>query len=151
MMPLTMARPGETVTIRKITGRDEVRQHLAELGFVVNSDVTVVSQLAGNLILQVKDSRVALDKTMANRILRWEQCRRKEMGSLEDVKVGETATVVKLHGEGATKRRIMDMGITKGVEIHVRKVAPLGDPMELNVRGYELSVRKADAEKIEVS
>ena len=69
MMPLTMARPGETVTIRKITGRDEVRQHLAELGFVVNSDVTVVRQLAGNLILQVKDSRVALDKTMANRIM----------------------------------------------------------------------------------
>ena len=69
MMPLTMARPGETVTIRKITGRDEVRQHLAELGFVVNSDVTVVSQLAGNLILQVKGSRVALDKTMANRIM----------------------------------------------------------------------------------
>ena len=73
------------------------------------------------------------------------------MKSRKDVKVGETATVVKLHGEGATKRRIMDMGITKGVEIHVRKVAPLGDPMELNVRGYELSVRKADAEKIEVS
>ena len=73
------------------------------------------------------------------------------MKSLKDVKVGETATVVKLHGEGATKRRIMDMGITKGVEIHVRKGAPLGDPMELNVRGYELSVRKADAEKIEVS
>ena len=73
------------------------------------------------------------------------------MKSLKDVKVGETATVVKLHGEGATKRRIMDMGITKGVEIDVRKVAPLGDPMELNVRGYELSVRKADAEKIEVS
>ena len=69
MMPLTMARPGETVTIRKITGRDEVRQHLAELGFVVESDVTVVSELGGNLILQVKDSRVALDKTMANRIM----------------------------------------------------------------------------------
>ena len=67
------------------------------------------------------------------------------MKSLKDVKVGETATVVKLHGEGATKRRIMDMGITKGVEIHVRKVAPLGDPMELNVRGYELSVRKGTA------
>ena len=73
------------------------------------------------------------------------------MRSLKDVKVGETGTVVKLHGEGATKRRIMDMGITKGVEIHVRKVAPLGDPMELNVRGYELTVLKADAEKIEVS
>ena len=67
MMPLTMARPGETVTIRKITGRDEVRQHLAELGFVVNSDVTVVSQLAGNLILHANDSRLAMDKTIANR------------------------------------------------------------------------------------
>ena len=72
------------------------------------------------------------------------------MKTLKDVKVGETATVVKLHGEGPVKRRIMDMGITKGVEIFVRKVAPLGDPMELNVRGYELIVRRADAEMIEV-
>lgn len=69
MMPLTMANAGETVTIRKITGRDEIRQHLAELGFVVDSDVTVVSRIAGNLIIQVKDSRVALDRTMANRIM----------------------------------------------------------------------------------
>ncbi len=69
MMPLTMAKTGEKVTIRKITGKDEVRQHLAELGFVVDSDVTVVSEIAGNLILQVKDSRIALDKTMANRIM----------------------------------------------------------------------------------
>ena len=73
------------------------------------------------------------------------------MKTLKDVKVGQTATVVKLHGEGAVKRRIMDMGITKGTELYVRKVAPLGDPMELNVRGYELSVRKADAEMIEIS
>ena len=69
MMPLTMARPGETVTIRKITGRDEVRQHLAELGFVVGEPVVVVSELGGNLILNVKESRVALDKTMAMRIM----------------------------------------------------------------------------------
>lgn len=68
-MPLTMAKTGETVTIRKITGKDEVRQHLAELGFVVDSDVTVVSEIAGNLILQVKDSRIALDRTMTNRIM----------------------------------------------------------------------------------
>ncbi len=68
-MPLTMAKPGETVTIRKITGKDEVRQHLAELGFVVDSAITVVSQLGGSLILQVKDSRIALDKTLANRVL----------------------------------------------------------------------------------
>ena len=73
-----------------------------------------------------------------------------EMRTLREVKVGHSARVVKLHGEGALKRRIMDMGITKGVEIYVRKVAPLGDPLELNVRGYELSLRKADAELIEV-
>lgn len=72
------------------------------------------------------------------------------MKTLKDVKAGEDAVVVKLHGEGATKRRIMDMGLTKGAEVRVRKVAPLGDPMELNVRGYELSVRKSDAEQIEV-
>jgi ferrous iron transport protein A len=70
--------------------------------------------------------------------------------TLRDVKIGKTAKVVKLHGEGALKRRIMDMGITKGVEIFVRKVAPLGDPLEISVRGYELSIRKDDAEIIEV-
>ncbi len=72
------------------------------------------------------------------------------MKTLRDVKVGQTGTVVKLHGEGAVKRRIMDMGITKGVEVYVRKVAPLGDPVEVTVRNYELSLRKADAEMIEV-
>ena len=72
------------------------------------------------------------------------------MKTLKQVKVGETVKVVKLHGEGAVKRRIMDMGITKGVELHIRKVAPLGDPVEVNVRGYELSIRKADAEMIEI-
>ena len=72
------------------------------------------------------------------------------MYTLRDVKIGKSAKVIKLHGEGALKRRIMDMGITKGVEIKVRKVAPLGDPLEITVRGYELSLRKADAEMIEV-
>ena len=73
------------------------------------------------------------------------------MRTLKDAKVGDTVTVVRLHGEGAVKRRIMDMGITKGTQIFVRKVAPLGDPIEVNIRGYELSLRKADAEMIEVS
>lgn len=73
------------------------------------------------------------------------------MKTLRDAKVGDTVTVVKLHGEGPVKRRIMDMGITKGVEVHVRKVAPLGDPVELSVRGYELSIRKTDAEMVEIA
>ncbi|MBR3299753.1 MAG: ferrous iron transport protein A [Clostridia bacterium] len=72
------------------------------------------------------------------------------MKTLKETPIGATVRVVKLHGEGAVKRRIMDMGITKGVEVHVRKVAPLGDPIEVNVRGYELSIRKADANMIEV-
>ena len=73
------------------------------------------------------------------------------MHTLKDAKCGQTVTVVKLHGEGAVKRRIMDMGITKGIPIFVRKVAPLGDPVEVKVRGYELSLRKADAQMIEVT
>ena len=73
------------------------------------------------------------------------------MKTLKEARVGESVTVARLHGEGAVKRRIMDMGITKGVEIYVRKVAPLGDPMELTVRGYELSLRKADAEMVEIA
>ena len=72
------------------------------------------------------------------------------MKTLREAKIGDTVTVVKLHGEGAVKRRIMDMGLTKGVEVYVRKVAPLGDPIEVTVRGYELSLRKADADMIEV-
>ena len=72
------------------------------------------------------------------------------MKTLKDVRVGETAVILRLHGEGALKRRIMDMGLTKGTEVFVRKVAPLGDPLELTVRGYELSLRKGDAELIEV-
>ena len=72
------------------------------------------------------------------------------MKTLRDAQVGQTVKIVRLHGEGAVKRRIMDMGITKGISVYVRKVAPLGDPLELNVRGYELSLRKADAEMIEV-
>ena len=72
------------------------------------------------------------------------------MKTLRQARIGDTVTVVKLHGEGAVKRRIMDMGLTKGKQVHVRKVAPLGDPVEVTVRGYELSIRKADAEMIEV-
>lgn len=72
------------------------------------------------------------------------------MKTLRQAKIGETVKIVKLHGEGAIKRRIMDMGLTKGVEVYVRKIAPLGDPIEITVRGYELSLRKADAEMIEV-
>ncbi len=130
-MPLTMAKAGETVTIQKITGKDEVRLHLAELGFVVGETITVVNEISGNLILQVKEARIALDKTLAMRAswcLKIRKSRPRKRGldlpieeesymkTLKDVKVGETATVKRLHGEGPVKRRIMDMGLTKGVQ-----------------------------------
>ena len=146
-MPLTFAKAGQTVTVRRITGRDEVRQHLAELGLVADTPVTIISEMAGNLSVQIRDSRIALDKSMALRVMIGGGNR---MKTLKDVRVGETAVVKRLHGEGPVRRRIMDMGITKGVQLQVRKVAPLGDPMELNLRNYELSLRKADAEMIEV-
>ena len=150
-MPLTMAKPGDTVTIRKITGKDEVRRHLAELGFVVGETVTVINVLGGNLILQVKDSRIALVRSgpgiagpggnIRGGIL---------MKTLKDLNVGQQAVVVRLHGEGPVRRRIMDMGLTKGTQVYLRKVAPLGDPLELTVRNYELSIRKADAAMVEI-
>lgn len=87
-------------------------------------------------------------------VLKWQEKflseRRIDMKTLRNVSIGDTVKVVKLHGEGAIKRRIMDMGITKGITITVRKTAPLGDPIEITVRGYELSIRKADAEMIEI-
>ena len=159
MMPLSMANQGEPNIIKKVGGKDDVRSFLEKLGFVVGGTVTVISETNGNLIVNVKDSRVAIGKEMANKIM--VQCKsgwreynmkegEKEM-TLKDVACGQTVKVTKLTGEGAVKRRIMDMGITKGVEIYVRKVAPLGDPIEVTVRGYELSIRKADAQMIEVA
>ena len=147
-MPLTMAKPGETVTIRKITGKDEVRQHLAELGFVVDEFCHGGERDCGKSDSSGEGKPYRAGQNIG------EPCddlkEEPRMKTLKDAKVGETVRVKKLYGEGPVKRRIMDMGITKGVDLHVRKVAPLGDPMELNVRGYELSVRKADAEMIEV-
>ena len=127
MMPLNLANVGEETLILKVGGNPETRKHLEDLGFVPGGTATVVSAIGGNLIVKVKESRVAISD-----------------------EIGETVKVVKLHGEGAIKRRIMDMGITKGTEVYVRKVAPLGDPVEVTVRGYELSLRKADAEMIEI-
>ncbi len=153
MISLTLANIGEENMIEKIDGKLEVKKHLENLGFVVGGNVTIISTMGGNIIVNVKETRVAISKEMAQKIL---VCSFSSKGritcmkTLRQSKIGDTVKVLKLHGNGAVKRRIMDMGITKGVDIHIRKVAPLGDPVEVNVRGYELSIRKADAEMIEV-
>ena len=150
-MPLTFAEPGEANIVKRVGGNDEVRKHLADLGFVVGSVVAVVTSMNGNVIVNVKDSRIAISEEMARRIMVRFLCKKeRKMKTLRETKIGETVTVKKLTGEGPVKRRIMDMGVTKGVEIYVRKVAPLGDPVEVTIRGYELSLRKEDAEMIVV-
>ena len=164
-MPLTLANPGEENIIRKIGGKPEVKKHLENLGFVAGGNVTVISATGGNVIVNVKESRVAINVPLsmtymqrgtamgwAGKLLQKISSDRggNPMKTLREAKIGDTVTVVKLHGEGAVKRRIMDMGITKGVTVHIRKVAPLGDPVEITVRGYELSLRKADAGMVEV-
>ena len=138
MMPLTLANPGEENIIRKIGGNPDTRKFLENLGFVAGGSVTVISEISGNVIVNVKGNgteNYGLGGSL--------------MSTLKDAKIGQTVTVKKLNGEGVVKRRIMDMGITKGTEIYIRKVAPLGDPVEVTVRGYELSLRKADAEMVE--
>ena len=154
MMPLSLATVGEPNTIKKIGGSPEVKKHLENLGFVVGGGVTVISTLAGNVIVNVKEDRVAISEELGRKSMVRPFARSTKEGNpmktLRAVPVGGSAKVVKLHGEGAVKRRIMDMGITKGVAVQVRKVAPLGDPIEVTVRGYELSIRKADADMIQV-
>ena len=139
-IPLAMVSGGETVKVLSIRGKDEVQRFLRNLGFIEGAEVTVISELGGNVIVSVNS--IFCEAGNQGRI---------HMRTLKQVKCGETVSVVKLTGEGALKRRIMDMGITKGTEIYVRKVAPLGDPVEVNVRGYELSIRKSEAENIQVA
>ena len=159
MMPLTFADNDAVNIIRRVGGSPEVKKHLENLGFVVGGNVQVISRLGGNVIVNVKESRIAISEEMARKIMIgpflitsyvFKQLGGNRMKTLREVPIGSTVKVVKIHGEGAVRRRIMDMGLTKGVDVTVRKVAPLGDPIQLNVRGYELSIRKADAEMVEV-
>lgn len=127
---------------------------MESLGFVVGGSVRVISELNGDLIVNIKESRVAISRgwptaSWFDRPGEKQEGRVSEMSrTLKQVKCGETVTVRRLQGEGPVKRRIMDMGITKGTPVYVRKVAPLGDPVEVTVRGYELSLRKGDADMV---
>ena len=138
-MPLTFAAVGEENMIKKVGGKAETKKFLENLGFVAGATVTVISQIGGNpewLFPRKWQARSWFKEA-------------EKMATLKEARIGQTVRVKKLNGEGAVKRRIMDMGITKGTEVFIRKVAPLGDPIEVTVRGYELSLRKADAEMIE--
>ncbi len=147
-VPLSFMKEGEKGSVARISGKEEIRKHLSGLGFVPGAQVGIVSNSSAGLIIDVKGSRMAMDSAMASRIMLVQ--RGSGMTTLKDVPVGSTVTVRKISGDGILKRHIMDMGITKGSRITVRKVAPLGDPVEFTIRGYELSLRKMYAEMIEV-
>ena len=135
-MPLLMAKLGEVYTITRVSGTEEMRLHLNNLGFVVDGQISVVSELNGNLIVNVKGSRIGISREMAAKIMIRQEG--EGMKNLREAKIGETVTVVKLRGEGAVKRRIMDMGLTKGATVYIRKVAPLGDPIELSSTEFDI-------------
>ena len=125
-------------------------RHLSHLGMTPGETLEIVTKTKDSAILIIKGSRLAFDASILEKIEIAPLEQEHACFPLSELAVGESAIVVDIFAINEAKRRLMDMGITRGVDLHVRKVAPLGDPMELNVRGYELSVRKADAEMIEV-
>ena len=124
--------------------------HLSNLGLAAGETIEVVTKTKNSAIIIVKGSRLAFDASILDKIDLAPAEEDQEKIPLSELPVGRSAIVTDIFSANETKRRLMDMGITKGVQVHVRKVAPLGDPIEVTVRGYELSIRKADAEMIEV-
>ncbi len=130
--------------------RTSVEKHLLDLGLVRGTEIKVVSHSGGNVIILIHDSRIAVDKVVSDNVIVSEYSVPVESAaiSLDELSVGEYSKVVAIIGKGGVKRRLMDMGLTKGVSVFVRKVAPLGDPIEINIRGYELTLRKAEASMV---
>lgn len=148
MVNLTKATPHKLYKVTKIPEAEEIACHLQELGLIPGSQTILLKTQGKNGILLLDNRRIALDQTILAEIMVEEVTSENEVLSLDQLAVGETAKVKTIFGEGALRRRLMDMGITKGVEITIRKLAPLGDPMELALRGYALSIRKSEAESV---
>lgn len=133
-------------TIETIQTEESIKKHLNDLGFVPGKKIVLINDSGNKGVILLHHSRIAIDRTILEQIIIVEtQTSEEEWVSLDQLTVGQKAMVVGVHGQGAIKRRLMDMGLTKGVELFVRKVAPLGDPIEINLRGYELTLRKSEA------
>lgn len=152
-MSLTMVNIGEQKIIKEIRAKESVKRHLQNLGFIAGEKIEVISENNSGIILMIKGSKIALNKGMANKNyssivaqFNWEEMFMSK--TLKDLKPGQKGVVLNLGKKGPVRKRLMDMGITPGVDVEVVKVAPLGDPIEVNLRGYELSLRKDEAEHI---
>ncbi|MGK0552250.1 ferrous iron transport protein A [Enterococcus faecalis] len=146
MLTLAQAQTNKVYIIEAILAEATTKKHLNNLGLVIGGKIVLLQCSGENGIVLLHNSRIALNVAVLNQISIIEN-KASEVTwlPLDQLKVGETAKIVGIHGQGAVKRRLMDMGLTKGVKIMVRKVAPLADPIELHVRGYELTLRKNEA------
>ncbi|MBU5364053.1 ferrous iron transport protein A [Enterococcus devriesei] len=142
----------QVVQIDEMALDNDLKHRMQDLGMIVGSKVAVVNHSGDNGIILLHNTRLALSQSLLKKILVKDLTEAQQSWiSLDQLKVGEQGTVVNVHGSGAIKRRLMDMGLTKGTEIKVVKLAPLGDPMEIRIRGYELSLRKNESEMIVVA
>ena len=149
MLTLAQAKLNKVYIIEKIQAEGFAKKHLNNLGLVPGGKIVLVNYSGENGIVLLHNSRIAINLSVLKQIIIVEKSINEENWlSLDQLKVGEKAQVVGIHGQGAVKRRLMDMGLTKGVDILVRKMAPLGDPIEINLRGYELTLRKNEAELV---
>lgn len=149
MKTLNIARIGQIYYVNKIL-KSEHAGKLRELGFAPDTEVVLISMDGENALLKIGQTRLALSSFYLNTILIKDEQSNEELIPLSSLNIGQSGVVRLLEGESEIKRRLMDMGITRGTSIAVHKLAPLGDPMELHLRGYSLSLRKKDAEKIKI-
>lgn len=145
MKKLIDAQIHKVYQVKELQTSQTVTKHLNNLGLIPGSKVVLIKTAGDNGILLLHNSRIAVEKKILEQIMIEEVTASGEWLSLDQLKVGESAKVLSIHGEGAVKRRLMDMGLTKNVRLTVRKLAPLGDPIEINLRGYELTLRKSEA------
>lgn len=148
LVKLATAEIHKNLQISDVLGDDTTKKHLHNLGLIPGANVVLLKTSGKNGIVLVHQTRLALDQAVLEQIEVEDAKTQKTVLSLDQLQVGETADVVKIFGEGPVRRRLMDMGLTKGVTVKVKKLAPLGDPIDLEIRGYDLSMRKAEAEYI---
>lgn len=149
MKTLEEAKLNLVYQIERIQTSDLVKKHLQNLGVITGSKIVVINRSGSNSILLLKNNRIAVNRELLSQIIvKKSEFSEESWTSLDQLTTGESGVVVAIHGKGAVKRRLMDMGVTKNVRVTVRKLAPLGDPLEITLRGYELTLRKEEASLI---
>ncbi|HEM3610508.1 TPA: ferrous iron transport protein A [Streptococcus suis] len=139
---------GQIYLVKDIQLQEEVRKHLNHLGLKIGQEIRIISKTKDNAIIQVKASRLALDQSVLNSLVLEEKSEQGRSLALSDLPIGSSAKVIEICATGALRRRLMDMGITKHTQLLLKNVAPLGDPLEITLRGYHLTLRKSEAQMI---